>query len=59
MILIPAQVIFMSSLFVYLVLLVFVKWTNYSAGVDVPLVLTPGCAPSILLTFIDMVLMKE
>ncbi|XP_018023919.1 V-type proton ATPase 116 kDa subunit a 1 isoform X4 [Hyalella azteca] len=52
------QVLFMSCLFVYLTLLVFIKWVNYGAGEDVPLVLTPGCAPSILITFINMVLMK-
>lgn len=52
------QVIFMTSLFVYLVLLVFIKWVNYGAGPDVPIVLTPGCAPSILITFINMVLLK-
>jgi len=53
------RVLFMFCLFVYLCLLVFIKWAHYGAGLDVEDVYTPGCAPSILITFIDMVLMKQ
>ncbi|KAK7075988.1 Unc-32p [Halocaridina rubra] len=50
------QILFLSCLFVYLVLLVFHKWVWYGAGGDVSV--SPSCAPSILITFINMVLMK-
>jgi len=44
-------------LFGYLCLLIFIKWGKYYAGAESQ-ALTPGCAPSILITFIGMVLMK-
>ncbi|XP_065211529.1 V-type proton ATPase 116 kDa subunit a 1-like isoform X2 [Planococcus citri] len=60
------QVIFLTFLFLYMVLLMFLKWMLYG-----PLDRTltgdaeiedfksgPGCAPSILITFINMVLFK-
>lgn len=50
------QVIFLCSLFVYLVLLCFHKWVWYGAGGEISA--SPGCAPSILITFINMVLLK-
>nr|XP_053639531.1 V-type proton ATPase 116 kDa subunit a 1-like isoform X5 [Cherax quadricarinatus] len=50
------QIIFLTCLFVYLVLLVFHKWVWYGAGGDVST--SPSCAPSILITFINMVLVK-
>ncbi|CAG0914205.1 unnamed protein product [Notodromas monacha] len=46
------QILFLLSLFGYLVILVFFKWVWYSAD-------TAGCAPSILITLINMVLMKD
>uniref|UniRef100_A0A0N7ZD47 V-type proton ATPase subunit a n=1 Tax=Scylla olivacea TaxID=85551 RepID=A0A0N7ZD47_SCYOL len=50
------QLLFLFCLFVYLVLLVFHKWVWYGAGGDVGS--SPSCAPSILITFINMVLVK-
>lgn len=51
------QIIFLVFLFGYLCILMFIKWTKYYAGAEDP-ALTPGCAPSILITFIGMVLFK-
>jgi len=51
------QIIFLLFLFGYLCILMFIKWTKYYAGAP-ELELTPGCAPSILITFIGMVLFK-
>jgi len=51
------QIIFLMFLFGYLCLLMFIKWTKYYAGAEEQ-ALTPGCAPSILITFIGMMLMK-
>ncbi|XP_046461917.1 V-type proton ATPase 116 kDa subunit a1-like isoform X3 [Daphnia pulex] len=51
------QIIFLIFLFGYLCILMFIKWTKYYAGAE-DQALTPGCAPSILITFIGMVLFK-
>uniref|UniRef100_A0A0A9Z8W6 V-type proton ATPase subunit a n=3 Tax=Lygus hesperus TaxID=30085 RepID=A0A0A9Z8W6_LYGHE len=52
------QVIFLVFLFFYMVLLMFMKWMIYSPkSTDVKT--SPHCAPSILITFINMVLFKE
>jgi V-type H+-transporting ATPase subunit a len=45
------QLIFLCFLFLYLVLLMFIKWVKFDGN-------TAGCAPSILITFINMVLFK-
>lgn len=45
------QVLFLSSLFVYLAFLMILKWIKYSAE-------NSALAPSILLTFIDMLMFK-
>uniref|UniRef100_A0A0K8TS08 V-type proton ATPase subunit a n=1 Tax=Tabanus bromius TaxID=304241 RepID=A0A0K8TS08_TABBR len=50
------QMLFLVFLFFYLVLLMFIKWTTYAATNEDPY--SPGCAPSILITFINMVLFK-
>lgn len=51
------QVLFLVSLFAYLVTLMFLKWVKYGAhGEDK---ISPFCAPSILLAFINMLLFKE
>ncbi|CAG7831417.1 unnamed protein product [Allacma fusca] len=52
------QIIFMTFIFFYLVLLVFHKWVAYYATGDDE-GLGPHCAPSILITFINMVLFKN
>ncbi|XP_021943453.1 V-type proton ATPase 116 kDa subunit a1 isoform X3 [Folsomia candida] len=55
------QIIFMTFLFFYLCLLVFHKWCSYSAVADAHGLKEEGahCAPSILITFINMVLFKS
>ncbi|XP_011145169.1 V-type proton ATPase 116 kDa subunit a isoform X1 [Harpegnathos saltator] len=50
------QVIFLILLFFYMVLLMFIKWIKY--GPKNELASSPGCAPSVLITFINMVLFK-
>ncbi|XP_075149974.1 V-type ATPase subunit a family protein Vha100-1 isoform X2 [Haematobia irritans] len=48
------QLIFLLFLFFYMVLLMFIKWNRYAATNPPPY--SASCAPSILITFIDMVL---
>ncbi|XP_055381575.1 V-type proton ATPase 116 kDa subunit a 1 isoform X2 [Condylostylus longicornis] len=50
------QVIFLVLLFFYMVLLMFIKWNRYAANNPAPY--SAYCAPSILITFINMVLFK-
>ena len=53
------QVIFLVSLFGYLALLMFHKWVTYYATSDEENVASSEyCAPSILITFINMMLLK-
>ena len=53
------QVLFLSSLFGYLALLMFIKWSKYYANsVADTFVYSERCAPSILITFINMVLFR-
>ncbi|KAG8327047.1 LOW QUALITY PROTEIN: V-type proton ATPase 116 kDa subunit a1-like [Homalodisca vitripennis] len=51
------QVIFLMALFFYLVVLIFIKWVLY--GPTNPVETGPFCAPSILITFINMVMFKN
>ncbi|KAL7728917.1 hypothetical protein ACLKA6_004253 [Drosophila palustris] len=51
------QLVFLLLLFFYMVLLMFIKWNRYAATNAMPF--TESCAPSILITFIDMVLFNE
>ncbi|XP_062124630.1 V-type proton ATPase 116 kDa subunit a 1 isoform X1 [Drosophila sulfurigaster albostrigata] len=48
------QLVFLLLLFFYMVLLMFIKWNRFAATNPMPY--SEGCAPSILITFIDMVL---
>ncbi|KAH8407159.1 hypothetical protein KR222_009553 [Zaprionus bogoriensis] len=48
------QLVFLLLLFFYMVLLMFIKWNRYAATNPMPY--SESCAPSILITFIDMVL---
>ncbi|XP_019846319.2 V-type proton ATPase 116 kDa subunit a 1 isoform X2 [Bactrocera dorsalis] len=48
------QLVFLVMMFFYLALLMFIKWNRYAATNAPPY--SAGCAPSILITFIDMVL---
>ncbi|XP_011056097.1 PREDICTED: V-type proton ATPase 116 kDa subunit a isoform 1 isoform X1 [Acromyrmex echinatior] len=50
------QIIFLCALFLYMVTLMFVKWIKYGPKNDP--IDGPGCAPSVLITFINMVLFK-
>lgn len=53
------QVIFLSFMFGYMALLMFHKWTAFVAGgFEGDTLTTERCAPSILITFINMVLFK-
>lgn len=52
------QIIFLVFLFFYMTMLMFIKWLKYSAASEDPL-LSEACAPSILITFINMVLFKS
>ncbi|CAG9559514.1 unnamed protein product [Danaus chrysippus] len=57
------QILFLTLLFFYMVLLMFIKWTSYGPTPghfgDETYVKTSGfCAPSILITFINMMLFK-
>jgi len=54
------QFIFLSAMFGYMSLLMFHKWTAYIAGgFDGDIKSSERCAPSILISFINMVLFKE
>ncbi|XP_011875110.1 PREDICTED: V-type proton ATPase 116 kDa subunit a isoform 1 isoform X2 [Vollenhovia emeryi] len=50
------QIIFLCVLFLYMVFLMFLKWIKY--GPKNNEFEGPGCAPSVLITFINMVLFK-
>lgn len=51
------QMIFLIFLFFYMTTLMFMKWNRFSAENEAPFSI--HCAPSILITFINMVLFKE
>uniref|UniRef100_A0A1Y1MG49 V-type proton ATPase subunit a n=2 Tax=Photinus pyralis TaxID=7054 RepID=A0A1Y1MG49_PHOPY len=54
------QLIFLCFLFLYMVLLMFIKWLMYYPTDDKDkITYSPHCAPSILISFINMVLFKE
>ncbi|CAD0197148.1 unnamed protein product [Chrysodeixis includens] len=60
------QIMFLTLLFFYMVLLMFIKWTSYGPtpghfGSDEPEIVKTSayCAPSILITFINMMLFKH
>ena len=52
------QVIFLCGMFGYLSFLMILKWILYSASKDDGLRWSERCAPSVLITFINMVLFK-
>ncbi|KAG8230288.1 hypothetical protein J437_LFUL010191 [Ladona fulva] len=51
------QILFLVLMFFYMVVLMFIKWTMFDASK--PLKYGTRCAPSVLITFINMVLFKE
>ncbi|XP_050681117.1 V-type proton ATPase 116 kDa subunit a 1 isoform X4 [Leptidea sinapis] len=60
------QIMFLTLLFFYMVLLMFIKWTSYGStppffGSQDPEIVKSSafCAPSILITFINMMLFKK
>ncbi|XP_034487586.1 V-type proton ATPase 116 kDa subunit a-like [Drosophila innubila] len=52
------QILFLLLLFGYMVFMMFFKWFKYSASATLQ-VETPGCAPSVLIMFINMMLFKN
>ncbi|KAK2585280.1 hypothetical protein KPH14_009971 [Odynerus spinipes] len=50
------QIIFLTMLFLYMVILMFIKWIKYHATLTSEIRPSPYCAPSVLITFINMVL---
>lgn len=53
------QILFLLLLFAYMVTLMFLKWVLYSAEPGTEFPKTPGCAPSVLILFINMLLFKD
>jgi V-type H+-transporting ATPase subunit a len=51
------QIIFLVLLFAYMVFMMFFKWVQYSPKAAPPH--SPGCAPSVLIMFINMMLFKK
>uniref|UniRef100_A0A1A9WA39 V-type proton ATPase subunit a n=1 Tax=Glossina brevipalpis TaxID=37001 RepID=A0A1A9WA39_9MUSC len=51
------QITFLTCIFCYLVFMIFYKWANY--GGHIPSPHNSACAPSILIIFINMLLLKE
>lgn len=52
------QIIFITSLFGYMLFMIFFKWFMYSAKNDGNVELGTSCAPSVLIYFIDMMLLR-
>lgn len=52
------QILFLSLIFGYMVFMMFFKWFMYTAKTE-DLAASPGCAPSVLIMFINMMLFKE
>ncbi|XP_055678370.1 V-type proton ATPase 116 kDa subunit a 1-like isoform X2 [Lutzomyia longipalpis] len=52
------QVVFLILLFLYMVFMMFFKWINYGYK-GAPFIQRAGCAPSVLIMFINMMLFKE
>ncbi|XP_069189056.1 V-type proton ATPase 116 kDa subunit a 1 isoform X2 [Procambarus clarkii] len=52
------QIIFLIGLFGYLCIMVFHKWIHYGCGEAFDVEHGSSCAPSVLITFINMVLLK-
>ena len=50
------QLVFLLGIFGYLILMIFIKWIMYGANQPEPF--SEHCAPNLLITFINMMLMK-
>lgn len=53
------QMIFLVGMFGWLCVMVFIKWIMYGAGPEFSEERGSFCAPSVLITFINMVLLKK
>jgi V-type H+-transporting ATPase subunit a len=53
------EIIFLILLFAYMVFMMFMKWILYTAEEGTERIYTPACAPSVLILFINMLLMKN
>ncbi|CAD7084738.1 unnamed protein product [Hermetia illucens] len=53
------QIVFLLLMFGYMVVMMFMKWIMYNAWSGTPLAASQGCAPSVLIMFINMVLFKS
>jgi V-type H+-transporting ATPase subunit a len=51
------QIVFLLGIFGYLVIMIFIKWVMYGANKSDPF--SEHCAPNLLITFINMMLMKQ
>merc|ERR1712025_1306333 len=51
------QIVFLLGIFGYLVIMIFIKWIMYGANQSDPF--SEHCAPNLLITFINMMLMKQ
>jgi len=51
------QIVFLLGIFGYLVIMIFIKWIMYGANQPDPF--SEHCAPNLLITFINMMLMKQ
>ncbi|KAG0710495.1 V-type proton ATPase subunit a isoform 1 [Chionoecetes opilio] len=53
------QIIFLVGLFGYLCVMIFLKWVLFGCSKEFDLQHKAGCAPSVLIYFINMVLLKQ
>lgn len=53
------EIIFLILLFAYMVFMMFLKWILYTAEEGTERIYQPACAPSVLILFINMLLMKS
>lgn len=52
------QIVFLCCIFLWMVIMIFIKWIKYAADEDLPIKLGTSCAPSVLIYFINMMLQK-
>lgn len=53
------QIVFLCCIFLWMVIMIFIKWFKYAADIGLPAKLGTSCAPSVLIFFINMMLQKE
>ncbi|XP_044763110.1 V-type proton ATPase 116 kDa subunit a1 [Coccinella septempunctata] len=52
------QIVFLCCIFLWMVVMIFIKWIKYAADPGLPTKLGTSCAPSVLIYFINMMLQK-